>query len=1115
MAESPYKDWGPVVLNMKSRGVRLLGGGTAIAVVAALSIALPAGAASAKGIPAVAQAKHATNLPASSVHAGSVIVAFRGAVTTSGHHVSISANSARAAGFDATAASNEAKHVNSILDGLGATSVKHLFTNIPASKLNAARASAMKASGHYITDFTQVYQVTFNPKINDGEAANRLQSSGLVWTAMPDFKYQTTVQKNPQATNEHFTKQVMPKASAAAKKSNSTAASLPPNYGYTSDLQSYHDAASNDVTGALVELAKKYHQTPGQGEYVTNISLGTIDDTSTVVDNGQRYLEQTGMPKIPAYLSSETCTGPPNNQTCNINLDGDGTNTADGQGDLTEVMLDFSVMAPPPTGDPRVVHQQTPGQAGNILGAAYGANFRLINPQTNGTPDFVGAWLGAGFLQSPAPAVITASIGNGLPPGEFPDDQFEAETLIRDATTTLTLGANIFVTISAGDGQTDTDAAGPPNGTSGPTNIAPKNYNTPDLDSLDPTNPNYTYLWTNEQRLIQDSGTNVAGGTTLNDVFNNEPNNWDIPTSQSHSQETTETRWTGQQNFHSATGTRTFVAAPADDVIYLQQVEDDNGIPVDPISVEPELIGGTSASCPEVAAAAAIIRQLAKDTGHPLSAVQTRNVLQKTGHDNLTPTFDTTNAQVGQVLDVTAAANYVLAKAHVSGKPQIVRMTVADRKAVPYSNGYARGFYTDTPQDAVTNTATINLGQGLTADSSFDNETIGDTGDNINAPITFGVDTAFAPSWTKYSWYLQYGHKTVKVPAKDFDSSRGYLRLLPVEILSLVHQPFASSSDRVINVIASTGWSHITEHVTFAAAPDASYTHAQSPTFNPLVVDKSGATVTVHYDFLGLRNANGGELIVSDIDRALPRAFSDRDINSHGIVIPLTGMIGSYTLPVSMLQGAGTYGLAVRGTLDGVAQDGTGDTNDSSSSWIPLRVIPKNNATPQSPKVEAGVSAIGGTQPLWWDVQDTEASGGSQSFQVAYNVKAVPGAKGAIIEAAAPSQNFFGALFLGNADLPNANTFTNPLGDRLDNGNREGDPGESGHVTLWKTKGLVTLHLSQLGMVAPTEAGVCDNTYQIRVFATDGHGHIIGSSSYTSLLSVADMSSAACALPAG
>ena len=175
--------------------------------------------------------------------------------------------------------------------------------------------------------------------------------------------------------------------------------------------------------------------------------------------------------------------------------------------------------------------------------------------------------MGAGFLQTPRPSVITASIGNGLPPGAFPDDQFEAETAIRDIVSTLVFGQDIFVTISAGDGQTDTGTAGPPNGTSGPYNLAPAGFVAPDLDSFNPADPNFTYLWTSEARLLLDTGSNSAGGTTLNDAFNNSPNNTAISPLQAHTQTTTETRWTGQQNFHSGVGTRLSVAAPADDEI--------------------------------------------------------------------------------------------------------------------------------------------------------------------------------------------------------------------------------------------------------------------------------------------------------------------------------------------------------------------------------------------------------------------------------------------------------------------------------------------------------------------------------------------------------------------
>ncbi|HZC52078.1 MAG TPA: S8 family serine peptidase, partial [Mycobacterium sp.] len=579
---------------------------------------------------------HSVHLPASSVYPGSVLVAFRAPVSVSGARINTTADGARRAGLPPASVATETDRVNNVLAGLHATSVQRLFTNIPAAKLQAARERAMRATGRYLTDLTQTYLVRFSPSLNDGAAANRLQTSGLVWTATPNFKLQKPMHEAASPISRP--------GAAPVSGSSSSAAGLPPNYSYATDGQSYHDAASNNVTGAFVDLQKKFGQQPAQGETITNISLGDIDNNSTVLENGQRFLEQRGLPKIPTFISHLNC--PPADPTkCTAELDPAGTNS--GQGDLTEVLLDFSTMAPPPRGDPRVPNPQTPGQLGEILGDAYGANFRLINPLNNSTNDFLAALVGAGFLQTPAPSVITASIGNSLPPGEFPDDEFEAQTAIRDIIAVLTEGQDIFVTTSSGDGQTFEGAAGPPNGTSGPYNLAPAGFEAPDLDSFNPADPDYTYLWTSETRLLPDSGANSSGGTTLNDVFNNSPNNTAIPSLQQHTQTTTETRWTGQQNFHTGTGDKLSVAAPADDVLFLAQVEDANGIPVDPVSVEPELIGGTSASSPEIAGAAAVVRQAARLAGVPLSAVQTRDLLAATGHDNVSPTFDLLDAPIG------------------------------------------------------------------------------------------------------------------------------------------------------------------------------------------------------------------------------------------------------------------------------------------------------------------------------------------------------------------------------------------------------------------------------------------------------------------------------------
>jgi hypothetical protein len=161
------------------------------------------------------------------------------------------------------------------------------------------------------------------------------------------------------------------------------------------------------------------------------------------------------------------------------------------------------------------------------------------------------------------------------------------------------------------------------------------------------------------------------------------------------------------------------------------------------------------------------------------------------------------------------------------------------------------------------------------------------------------------------------------------------LRLLPQEIFRLLGQEPTSRSDRTVLVTARAGGVSITEKVTFKALAAATYTNATSPVFGPLATQGRDPSVTVRFDLRGLRGATSGVLLVSDIDRALPRAFPDRDINSHGFAIPLSSLVGSVSVPLSRLQGAGVYGLALRGVGHGVQLDGLNGTADSTSSSAP------------------------------------------------------------------------------------------------------------------------------------------------------------------------------------
>jgi len=1041
-------------------------------------------------------------LPASLVHPGEALIAFKTPVSVANNRFAESA----AGSADAT----QITALNQTLTAIGTTSVDHLFTNLPADQLNAARARAQAATGHFVTDFTQVYLISYNPAVNSGAAANALAQSPLLSTAMPDWKY--SVPHGGHLSKARI-KRAM-RALARAKKAqapNPSAATLPPNAAYRTDAQSYQDAASNDVTGAAAMIKKRFGQQPGQGEVVTNISLGNVDNHSTVLQNGQRYIVQAGYPKIPVWLSSRTCTtNADGTQTCTITLDPTGT-TGDDQGDFLEVNLDFSVMAPPPLGDPRVVNPPPPGN-GELLGEAYGASYRLINPKVNGSDGFIAAFLGSVFLQSPKADVVTASIGDGFVIGGFSDYFFEDEAMIHDAVTTLVQGTDTFVSISAGDGQTETNVAMNPNGLTGPTEVT-TDPNVP-VDIQDPNawaNPNYNYGLTVEPEFVIDSGSNDAGADTLNDVFNNSPYNTQIPTAVSHSQHTTETRWTGQQNFHTGFGSRVNVSAPGDDVLLLGQVEDANGVPVSPAASTPRLIGGSSASAPEIAGAAAVVRQAARLLGRNLTAVQVRDLIASTGRANTTPAFDLSKANIGPHLDLTAAVQSLFDRAHANGTPSFARMTVAERKAVLTPTDLRSAFWTDTTQDPVAGTATIDLSQGLVAPSSRTNETVGSTGDNLFAPITFAVDPVFMSN-LNMSWTLRLGRNTVSVPTSIADPETPSVRLLPSEIFGLLSAPTTSTHDRVVTVTASSGPASISTDVTFKGQSSATTTHAVPPSFDP--VFQAGDPVRISYDLRNLRDgrnglADGGILLVSDIDRAVPQAFPDRNLDAHGQKFPLHGLTGTITLSsANFPHGVGTYGLALRGTRHGA------EIPDSTSFWQPIRFAPQAQQLPVTPKVQAAASLFGSTEPLFFDIGDFEP-GGSDQFAVTYDVRPVSGARNAIIEFSAPTNGFVSAVFFtGNITPENSlvNNFTNPNGDRLDGGDDFGMPGETSHVAEPGTHGTAVLDMSSAGLSVPADA--CDSAWQVRVLATDRNGRIVGVAGNGSILDLGDFSRAICFPPA-
>jgi hypothetical protein len=113
------------------------------------------------------------------------------------------------------------------------------------------------------------------------------------------------------------------------------------------------------------------------------------------------------------------------------------------------------------------------------------------------------------------------------------------------------------------------------------------------------------------------------------------------------------------------------------------------------------------------------------------------------------------------------------------------------------------------------------------------------------------------------------------------------------------------------------------------------------------------------------------------------------------------------------------------------------------------------------------------------------------------------------VEFSAGATDFLrGVFFTGN--IVNANLFTNPQGDRPDAGNRLGQPGAAARVALpGSVAGTQAVSAAQLGLPGPPPDG-CDRTYDVRVFATNAAGHIIGAASRTSLISLVDLTTPGC-----
>nr|WSX75477.1 S8 family serine peptidase [Streptomyces sp. NBC_00899] len=794
------------------------------------------------------------------------------------------------------------------------------------------------------------------------------------------------------------------------------AVGLPSNAGLTTSFQSYLNAGGVDAAGAFEDSATYLHALPGAGQIVTNVSLGDLTDQSmadngdsyvqaygptTVVKDGQRYLDYPSLPLIPTYTSDNKGRLDP-------------TGSTEGQDpNLAEVLLDFSMMSPLPHDRQRP--ENTGSGATDLLGIAPGAQYRLVIPQEPSS-DGIAAALKAAAAQKPRPDVITASLGFGTDGSiGFPARWLEDDPVIRDTLASI-VDSGVVVVVSSNDGtRLGLPVSVGPDGGSTPTDRTSSRAAQTDINDVAPTTT---------PSLVRDTGVIAAGGTTVDDTLTS----GDVRTAVYPT-----TRYNGSAGYSSGFGTRVDLAAPGDNLPSLIHTSDGTSV---------VLNGGTSASAPMIAAAAADVLAAAKGTGSKMTPGQVRDLLVATGRPIAQPPQTDQPLRMGPQLDVTAAVEKVLAQRHRL-TPSAVRLSVAQRQLLSVTP--------TTSFVEATDPAAIDLAGPLDAMDT-------PSGQNTLAPLTFGLDL------TGGSEHLAY---RLKVGAHGSIPSAGpSLRVLPGELLAAAGLPLVSAEPRDLTVtfealdgaeVVASASSRIT-----LGATDGTYEQPQAPTApgsSPL-----GKPVTVHYDLTGLRNAIDPALVLSSVGHWTP--FTTMDKWRAQWSTPLSATKGSVTIPAAAFQAGGTglYGVGI--TLGGGQLLG---------DFRALRIGPGADQRPQAPMLAAAGGVTGHSVSL------TYASSG---LKISWDAKGVAGADGAAVEFLTPAPTLYGAL----------NTTTNQ------NGSGRDDNGVDHASTLFRAlpsvKGTTLLDLKALGLPTGLQ-------YPVRVVATHG-GKPVGQASPTSFVEYLD-----------
>jgi hypothetical protein len=616
--------------------------------------------------------------------------------------------------------------------------------------------------------------------------------------------------------------------------------------------------------------------------------------------------------------------------------------------------------------------------------------------------------------------VITASLGFGTDAQGLPGRYLEDDPVIRSVVASIVQHDHIVVAISSNDGtRLYTPAPVGPDGGSTPTDLAGHGAATTIDDDAATTAPTE----------VPDSGAIAAGGTTLDDTL---AQGTDGPAT------VAETRISGFGSFSSGFGSRIDLSAPSDNIVAFSHTP--GGGPQD---VSLALNGGTSASAPEIAAAAAVVLQAGRLGGHRLTPEQVRQVLEHTGRAVATPPQIDRQLQVGPQIDVTAAAEQALGS-HGPARPQLLRVSVAHRVI---QGGLGGDFLETTDPDR------IDLG-----DMSS-----GGTGEGLVGPVTFAGDvTGLGAGPTTYR--LTVG-RTV------FTSTTPAIRVTPRQLLAAAGLPVVSSGDRQLTytyAVVTAGRTVASQKRTLTVGPsDGTYAEAAAPKAPATVA--AGHAVTVSYDLTGVAGTSAPELVVSGVGHWNPVLGPVFSAAWHQ---DLTDTKGTVTIPASAFDGGGgLYGI-------GIAQSGFGGNPQfvQWSEFAPVRVAGAAGQRAAAPRLTGHDGVTGYT---------AEVTRGAPGFTLHYDATAVPGARYAEVEFSAPGPTTSGSV----------NTFTNTNGTQLDSDGI--DTPSTAHQVLTSASGSVKLDALKAGLAT-------SEVYGVRVLALDRDHKVIGQASPLASLSVDD-----------